>query len=142
MSYTTIGMKYQLMQFFIFFVFWGWFVGCGVCFHFCRVFKNHVPKVLQGNTKHHFLSTFVQKLVRYVMIYIYIYIYIYIFNPLFWLYVASASIKGVLSMLCHIHPIKLYHSLLRKISILKCFSSYQVKILIGMSISSSSLWKN
>uniref|UniRef100_A0A2N9EIJ8 3-hydroxyisobutyrate dehydrogenase n=1 Tax=Fagus sylvatica TaxID=28930 RepID=A0A2N9EIJ8_FAGSY len=26
------------------------------------VFKNHVPKVLQGNTKHHFLSTFVQKL--------------------------------------------------------------------------------
>ncbi|KAM4106536.1 hypothetical protein ACB094_04G071700 [Castanea mollissima] len=26
------------------------------------VFKNHVPNLLQGNTKHHFLSTFVQKL--------------------------------------------------------------------------------
>jgi len=38
-----------------------------VCFY---VFKNHVPQLLRGDTKHHFLNTFIQKLVRYIMIYI------------------------------------------------------------------------
>ncbi|KAL4626223.1 hypothetical protein ACB092_03G067800 [Castanea dentata] len=52
------------------------------------VFKNHVPNLLQGNTKHHFLSTFVQKLVRYIVINSFS-------DPIFWLYVASGSIKGV-----------------------------------------------
>jgi hypothetical protein len=59
--YATIRIKFSFMQFIIFFLGGGVRVG----FFVCRVFKNHVPPLLRGHTKHHFLNTFIQKLVRY-----------------------------------------------------------------------------
>ena len=88
MSYETIRIKSPFMQFFIPLYSGGGLWDAGFFFFFFRVFKNHVPNLLHGNTKHHFLSTFVQKLVRYIMINSFP-------DPIFWLYVASVSIKCV-----------------------------------------------
>lgn len=46
--------------FFFFLGGWSW----GLSF-VCRVFKNHVPELLRGSTKYHYLNIFIQRLVRY-----------------------------------------------------------------------------